>query len=511
MSRAFSPAALLGLCLPSFAIAQGITFNEVTSISGLNVNLVNTAPGLAVGDIDGDGYMDVMICGSANAAPIILHNRGAHIAAGGGGRFFVDVSSSVFPNGSSEATAGLFADMNNDGYTDIVLARRYIDPVTGLVSGKHTGIEIYAGGNGGRSFHRLPTNNLGRDATPFGGLTLGDPDGNGLLDVVYVHNGGGNGVGGPGAFLRNQGGFQFIDDTTNFCQALGGVTRYFSTIMFDFSGDGLLDLHCSVDFFTDRHFRGAPDGTMYEVTTQVGTTNLGSDMGLTVGDPDMDGDFDLYSTNINLGVFYENDGFGNFQDTASSHGIGSFNHGLNSCTGWGTAFSDFDLDGDEDLITVGSFGFAELFENTGTGNFIKVSAGSGIHLIGRSLIPFDFDRDGDLDVLIGSDGVNQTPRLYENVTPSTQDRHWLVVHPIGTVSNRDGIGARIEVTVRDKTLIRAVVAGNSFKSGLPYDAHFGVNTSTNIRQVKVIWPSGRVTIKTNVAADQRLDMVEPAQ
>jgi hypothetical protein len=500
---------LIAAALTPLAPAQNITFNDVTANSALDVFLANGSPGLAVGDIDGDDYLDVMICGAGNPKPQIFHNRGAAIAAGGSGPLFVDVTAALFPLGASEASAGLFADVDNDGDPDIVLARRYFDPQLGLISAKYTGLEIYANRNSGQGFYKITGNDLGKDFTPFGGLTLGDGDLDGKIDLVYVHNGGGNGVGGPGAFLHNSGGFQFQDHTQAFNAALGNVTRYFSTIMFDFSGDGRQDLHCAVDFYTDRHFQGLPGGGMTEVTTTVGTTNTGSDMGLAIGDPDMDGDFDLYSTNINVGVFYENDGAGNFQNTASAHGISSFNHGLNTCTGWGTAFSDFDLDGDEDLITIGSLSKAELFENNGSGQFSRVSQGAGIVLIGRTLVPFDYDRDGDLDVLMSYGGVNQTPRLYENVTPSTQGRHYLTVEAIGTLSNRDSIGAKVEITVRGVKLVRAIVAGHSFKSGLPYTAHFGLNTSGIVQEVKVIWPSGKVATMTNVPVDTHVRMVEP--
>ena len=501
---------LLFCALSGTTNAQGITFQEVTLQSGLDIPLLNAPPSLAVGDIDGDGWMDVMICGSATPEPQIFHNRGAQIAAGGGGPLFVNVTASLFPGGSDPASHALFADLDNDFDPDIVMVRRYPDPATGLPSPKFTGLEFYANQNGGRSFRHVPTGStLARENAPFGGLSLGDPDEDGNLDVVYMHNGLTAGQGGSGYLIKNHGGFQFSDVTAAQHPALMNNTRYFSTILFDFNDDGFLDQHCAVDFYTDRHHHGGPGGTFSEVTNLVGTTNTGSDMGLAIGDPDMDGDFDLYSTNINIGVFYENDGNGNFQDTAQARGIYSFNHGLNTCAGWGTAFTDFDLDGDEDLIVIGSFGLAELFENDGTGHFSKVSSGAGIALIGRPLIVFDFDRDGDQDVLLSYEGVNRTPRLYENVTPSTKGRHWLTVHPQGTVSNTDAIGAKVEITVRGVKLVRAIVAGHSFRSGLPYYAHFGVGSATKIDEVKIYWPSGQVSSQTDVAVDQALRMIEP--
>ena len=502
-------ASLASLLLAPSALGQGITFQEVTANSGLDVPLMGLSPGIAVADINGDGWDDVCITGADNRKPQMFVNRGAAIALGAGGALFVDVTALVFPAGANDASSSVFADIDNDGDPDLVVARRFIDPLTGQGHPKHTGIEFFINQRQGREFVPLgaPTT-LGQDLTPFGGLTVGDADMDGDLDVFYAHNGGGNGIGGPAFYLRQGAGLTFQDETANFGADLSNPTRYFSTIMFDYNGDLMPDLHCAVDFFTDRHYRSASAGVFQEVTFQVGTTNQGADMGLTMGDPDLDGDFDLYSTNINVGVFYENDGAGNFTNTAQSHGINNFNHGLSTCVGWGTAFVDLDNDRDEDLVTVGTGTAAELFENDGQGHFSRAGSGAGILLLGRSLVPFDYDHDGDMDLLIGHDTVTTTPRLYENVTPSAADRHWLMVDTIGTTGNKDGIGAKIEVTIGNRKMYRGVHLGSSFKSGLPLTAHFGCGASPIVDRVEVTWPSGATTVKTNVLANQVIRMRE---
>jgi len=497
------------LALP--AAAQGIQFNEVTTGSGIDVPLSNTAPGLSVGDVNGDGWKDVLMSGALDDRVRLFLNRAGHVAAGAGGPLFIEVTNLVFTQGSNGASHAMFADIDGDRDLDIVAARRFPDPLLGGYGLQDTGIEFYRNDSNGREFVKLPTpESLGRNDTPFGGLTLGDPDRDGDIDIVYVHNGGGNGVGGPGHYLRNDGGGSFSDQTSWFGGGLGIPTRYFSTILFDFNGDDLLDMHSAVDFFVDQHYRGMGDGSFQNVTQQVGTTNQGSDMGLAIGDPDNDGDFDLYSTNINVGVFYENDGAGNFTNTAAAHGIQKFNHGLSTCMGWGTAFADFDLDGDEDLVAIGTLGLGELFENDGTGHFSKVSSGAGITLIGRSLVTFDFDRDGDLDVMIGHEGQNHTPRLYENVTASAQGRHWLEVHPLGRSSvNGRAVGAHVEIISGGSSQHRAIAAGQSFKSGFSYSAHFGLGGSDLVEEVRVHWPGGGTTVLTDVQPDRPIRVQEP--
>ena len=98
----------------------------------------------------------------------------------------------------------------------------------------------------------------------------------------------------------------------------------------------------------DYHCRNLGDGSFEHVSQQVGTTNGGSDMGVAVGDIENDGDLDIYSTNIGIGVLYVNDGTGHFSNDALAHGVGSW--GFPPPTGWGTVFGDFDNDLDNVLV-----------------------------------------------------------------------------------------------------------------------------------------------------------------
>jgi len=194
--------------------------------------------------------------------------------------------------------------------------------------------------------------------------------------------------------------------------------------------------------------------------------------------------------------------------------------------GWGTAFADFDLDGDSDWIIanghladdVAQFrepvaGYRQpmlLHENLGDGLFDTVGAEAGEvfaeHLVGRGLAVADIDRDGDLDVLVTQ--LGGAPVLLRNES-DRKPNHWLIVRTKGSKSNRDGIGARVTVTCGDRKLVREVVSGQSFLSQSDLRAHFGVGAATIVDRVEVTWPSRAVSVLENVSVDQVVSLSEP--
>jgi len=169
--------------------------------------------------------------------------------------------------------------------------------------------------------------------------------------------------------------------------------------------------------------------------------------------------------------------------------------------------ADFDLDGDLDIALAAMNSVGSVFENDGTGHFTDVTASSSVNLSGFALIPFDYDRDGDIDLLVN--GQFGLARLLENKTATNGSRHWLMVRAVGTHSNRDGIGARITATVGTSTMIREILGGFSFVSGTVNEAHFGLGAATVVDQLRIDWPSGQSQVLSNVPADQLLTVTEP--
>jgi hypothetical protein len=488
----------LTLTLP--ATAQ-MTFKDIAADLGLVVPLAQPSPGMALGDYDGDGWIDFAVFGGKNPAPQILRNAGSRASQGLTDRWFTDVTETVFPSPTAPASAGQFADLDDDGDLDLLVVRRYFDPLEGQPDAFDTGLQYWKNENG-RYIPATLDPFQARAPRRHGGLAVADTDVDGDLDVVFVHNGSMQTLyGGPGCYVRNDGLPRLFDITDQFGADLGGDNRYFTPILADFNQDMLPDLHVAVDFYIDFHCHNVGNGVFKYVTNQVGTTNTGADMGVAVGDIDNDGDLDMYSTNINIGVLYVNDGTGKFTDEAHPRGVKSW--GNNTTVGWGSIFADLDLDMDLDLPFVAyGPGVGHLYENDGTGYFTDVTVGSGLNLRGHGLLPFDYDRDGDEDLLVMRTG-NMDIALYENTAADAGDKHWLVVELEGDQSNSHGVGARIVATTADGTKqYRHIIAGYSYLTGTAMYAHFGLGPHETVDKLEVIWPDRHSDTYLDVPADQ---------
>jgi hypothetical protein len=247
-------------------------------------------------------------------------------------------------------------------------------------------------------------------------------------------------------------------------------------------------------------------------------------MGVDAADYDGSGRPSLIVGNFSneMMALYHNEGTGLFIDEAPRSAIGRAS--LLTLT-FGCFFFDFDLDGRPDIFAANGHVAddiervqsrvtyaqrAHLFHNIGRGQFEEVTSASGVALqramVARGAAYGDFDGDGDLDVLVTIN--NGAARLLRN--DGGNQSSVLRVQTIGTVSNRDGIGARVEMSVGGMKLWQIVKTGSSYASQSELPLTFGLGTALAAADVRIKWPSGRVDAVGTLKANQVVTIREGA-
>ena len=489
-------AVLLAFTVP-FASAQSLLV-EVGAQRG--IESFTRAPGLSAGiaaeDFDGDGDVDLFVPNGVGALDQVYLNDGR-------GQF-TESAASLGLAYAGNHRAGLWFDADGDGDLDLVTAGDCYEDVacTGESSvrlhrqrpdGTFEEITTLAGLSGDLSI--LPD-------THVGGLAAGDIDNDGDLDLFVVFWEGG------AHLFMNDGQGQFTDEAQP--RGLDLVQNHWQPVMFDFSGDGHLDIFQAVDFTANRFWINQGNATFVDEAPALGMNNAFNEMGVNLGDPDRDGDLDLYVTNIHTSFGWHNLFYARgpaplqYSETSGPLGI------QDSGCGWGNSFVDLDLNGWQDLVSTDSCstGKARVFLNDlpTSGTFLNVSRRVGIDgRNGTGLVTFDMDGDGDRDVVQAD--VGQL-RLFENRHVIDRFRRFLVVKPRMAGGNPTAIGTKVTVINGAFRTARAILAGSSIMSQEPAQAHFGLGT-TNEVDVLVEWPDGTSTTLLDVAANQVITVTKP--
>jgi hypothetical protein len=298
----------------------------------------------------------------------------------------------------------------------------------------------------------------------------------------------------------------------------------------DFDGDGWLDVYVANDATPNQLWMNRRDGTFEDRGLISGTSLSGGgrpegSMGIALGDPDTDGDEDLFVTNIvgETHAFYVNDGHGNFEDARVRAGLAAPTAPM---TGFGTGWLDYDNDGWLDLfLTNGAvnilegqrgqprpyFQRSQLFHNEGGGRFRESSREGGPVFaqlgIGRGTAFGDVDNDGDIDIVVTQNGgpawllLNQIRQ--PGASGTTTRAHWIELALRSASGNRYGFGARVGLERSGQpTLWRRVRTDGSYLSANDTRVHFGLGSPTTIGQVIVEWPEGKAETFAGVSADR---------
>ena len=525
---------------PSPAAASPIIFEERAEQAGAAFRhtrddaAINLGGGVAAGDYNGDGHLDLYATNSAGPNALYRNN---------GNGAFTDVAEAAGVDDPEATSYGVgWADYDNDGDLDLFVAN-FGDSKLFRNDGNDSFSDVTAASGVGDpdGDHRTM------------GVTWGDYDNDGFLDLLVVRHlmeiGGKLALDTEGlarasrplALFHNQGDGTFQNTTHLLSEDLQYPSPVkgagFKPAFLDYDNDGDMDIYVVNDFGAANYPNVLWRNDGRDSSGTVRFTDVSEDsganleifgMGLAAGDYDNDGDLDLYMTDIGDGEFLENQGDGTFVNKTESTGTGRGRIAGNwfdgRAVGWGTVFADLDNDGRLDLYTVAGqmdndpcFNMQNqpnaLFANMGDGTFSDVSRASGADDpgTGRGVAHGDFNGDGLLDLFVVNmgtlDGEPGASRLFLNT--SANDNNWLEVTTKGTVSNRSGIGARIIVTAGGITQIREMGASQSHMSNPVVPVHFGLGGAEIVEVIEVRWPSGKRQRLENVPANQALTVVEP--
>jgi hypothetical protein len=495
-----------------------------TTISSQDGTTARVSGGIAVSDYNADRRLDIYVTHGRN-------NLGKLFSLQQDGRFS-DTTEQAGITSLSAGHGGAFLDINLDGLPDLL-----------SIQEPPTVVQVFAN-NGDGSFTDISeTTGLNLTKSTLS-VAAGDHDLDGDLDLFFTHWDPINKQNRWEFFWQNQGGGNFIDisdtvDIGTFTPVEEGEEpelKYeysFTPVFADFNHDRFPDILLSADYGYSKVLVNNA-GTGYVDYTPP-TINDRSGMGGTVADYDNDGDLDWFVSAIgdtreeflfigllNGSRLYQNDGDGNYTNVTKAAGV------TQTYWGWGTCFADFNNDGFQDIFTVNGYdGWTEeqsvnrsyerfnndravLYISNGDSTFTERGVELGItHTdMGRGLVCYDYDQDGDLDMLIANSG--KSPSLFRN-NSFADGNNFLNIQLKGSRLNPQAVGAQIYITVNGKEQMRELQLGNNYASQSPVEAHFGIADNQIIEQVRIVWPGleSQTSELTNVQANQFLVIYQP--
>lgn len=416
------------------------------------INGQTLGPG-AFGDYDKDGDLDLYLPLGA----YWLHRRNQNILLRNDGGVFTDVSREAGLAEELSSATALWLDYDRDGYLDL-----YVTDDAGVR------VDILLG----RGEHRGPPT--------------------------------------PNRLYRNNQDGTFTDITVTAGLGLIEEPGAIDVAAPDLDDDGWPDLYVGISDSPNRLFLNDAQGG-FQDATPGDLADPGEANGIAIGDIDNDGRLDLFQTSASgvvpntpfRSLMLLNLGDGQFLDVTEGVGLGA----LTNISVRNVGLADLDNDGDLDIVT-GQPAF--LFLNDGSLFFTDATAGANLppDFTNNGLLIGDYDRDGCLDLVYGSQSIagNDFGGVYRN---SCNDHHYLRIELIGRASNRHGIGARIRARSGDLQQTRQLLGGTgSYQTEAV--AHFGLGDRTRVDTLEVRWPSGQIDVHTDLPADRQLRLFEGA-
>jgi hypothetical protein len=448
------------------------TFTDVTKAAGLDVEMYGM--GVAIGDYNNDGFPDIFItCVGQNR---LFRNTGKGT--------FLDVTRASGLNARQAfSTSALWFDYDRDGLLDLFVCN-YV-----RWSPEH---DVFCSLDGKHKSYCTPEAYRG--------------------DTCWLFHNRGDGT---------------FEDVTATSGIFDSSSKSLGVAMLDYDQDGWPDLLVANDTQPNKLYKNLRNGKFKDVAVEAGLAfstegKARAGMGVDVGDFENSGKPGIAITNFDnemIGL-YRAVRPGTYDDISIAAGVGLPSK---NTLGFGCAFLDVDLDGSLDLVVAnghieetvrnihGNVGYAQpplLFLNLGGGKFEDFAAnadeGFAQPKVGRGLAYGDYDRDGDLDILLTTN--NGPAYLYRN--ENAAGNRSIRFHLVGTKSNRDAIGALVRTFNNGQTQSRVVKGGSSYLSQSELPLTFGLGKRDKIERVQIEWPSGAKDEFTNLDAGRRYHITE---
>nr|WP_083332477.1 CRTAC1 family protein [Hyphomonas sp. Mor2] len=475
--------------------------------------------GGAVGDVNGDGFLDIFIV-PGNMGPNLLY-----LNQGGSG-FTEDAASAGLDYTKSTVetyrqSGPVLGDMDGDGDLDLFLGGLEGDPS-----------QVYRNDGTGRFSDVTPGSGFDLMTSAYTiSAAMGDYDGDGDLDLAMAHWGTPRPQNNPGeteTLWRNDSTastirFTPVSQPAGISDEIGldrsgGVLGEdhdytFAPGFADIDQDGDQDLLSVADFGSSRVFINEGDGTFTNITDPTRITDTNG-MGSAIGDYDGDGDMDWFVSSIDGNRLYQNTGGEyDYPSEAADVSLGGW--------GWGSCFADFNADGLLDIyqtngwdvgMSAASSNYVEdtsrLWMAQPDGSFEDMANDSEMldSEQGRGVICDDFDNDGDVDVLLLTLDDQNAGLLWTNQLTGANT---LSIILEGVAPNTFGVGATVSITIGNATQTRLVGINSNFVSHNSTTQYFGLGEATQVDSLRVQWPDGKTSDLTAIVANQRLTIRHP--